>query len=753
MRTLPTVLVVCSISVTGLAGQTAAPPPAARTAPSAQEFHVTAAGSEVELDGRLDESAWQSATAIPIRYEWFPGDSTPATIETTCLVTFDRSHLYVGFRAKDSHPGSIRANLADRDAPFQDDTVGFMLDTFNDGRRAFQFRINARGVQMDAFNSDVDGSEDWSWDAIWDARTVIAEDGYTVEVAIPFSSLRFPRTAGAQTWGFLAMRDVPRSTRVRLRSNYTDRNRTCLVCQFDKLTGFEAITPGKNIEFDPTFTVARTDVRDPFPAGSLQAGDADPQAGLSARWSVTPNVVFSGTINPDFYQVEADAAQLDVNTRFQLFFPEKRPFFLEGQDFFSTPIEAVFTRTVVDPRWGAKLSGKEGPHGFGFFSTQDDRTGITIPGYEGSGFQSLPQHNVGTVLRYRRDLGKAGSTLGALYTGRQSTEGESYSNRLGGIDGLFRLSGTNSIGAQWLASRTNYPGSIAEEFNQRVDPFTGQAYAFNYNHGSRHWQWGAQSNGASPEFRADSGFVPQVDIRVYRGNAGYTFLGSTDKWFNEIFIGGGADRTEDWHGERASWGCDFPIEYSGRWQMSVEYNPACNYEYYLGQRYTNFRHNFSWSIRPSGLFSLYFSSGIGGTIDFDNARKADQVRLSTGGTFNLLARIEGSVDYTRFALDVAPGRLFTANQAQTRILYHLSLKTFVRAIVQYTDIDRDPSLYTFPVTERSKRLFTQFLFSHKLNPQTVFLVGYSDNGVGTPTITVTKTDRTFFLKIGYAWVL
>jgi hypothetical protein len=153
------------------------------------------------------------------------------------------------------------------------------------------------------------------------------------------------------------------------------------------------------------------------------------------------------------------------------------------------------------------------------------------------------------------------------------------------------------------------------------------------------------------------------------------------------------------------------------------------------------------------LFSLYFSSGIGGTIDFDNARQADQVRLSTGGTFNLLARIEGSVDYTRFALDVAPGRLFTANQAQTRILYHLSLKTFVRAIVQYTDIDRDPSLYTFPVTERSKRLFTQFLFSHKLNPQTVFLVGYSDNGVGTPTITVTKTDRTFFLKIGYAWVL
>ena len=533
---------------------------------------MAAAASPVEVDGRLDEQAWQQATPIPIRYEWFPGDNSPASIETTCLVTFDRRHLYIGFRAKDASPDAIRANLADRDAPFQDDTVGFMLDTFNDGRRAFQFRINARGVQMDAFNSDVDGSEDWAWDAIWDARTAIGADGYTVEVAIPFSSLRFPRTSGAQTWGFLAMRDVPRSTRVRLRSSYTDRNRACLVCQFDKITGFEAITPGRNIEFDPTVTVARTDLRDQFPDGDLRAGDADPQAGLSARWSVTPNLVLSGTLNPDFYQIEADAAQLEVNTRFQLFFPEKRPFFLEGSDFFTTPIEAVFTRTVVDPNWGIKLSGKEGAHGFGVFAAQDNRTGITIPGYEESAFQSLDQHYVSTVFRYRRDLGAGGSTLGAIYAGREGTEGEPYSNRVGGIDGLFRLTPADSIRAQWLSSRTAYPSSVAAEFDQPAEPFTGHAYTFNYNHGTRNWNWGAQSSGNSPEFRADSGFVPQVDLRVYRGNVGYTFLGSTTRWFNQIFIGAGADRSEDWNGDRASWGCDVPIEYSGRWQMSVSYN-------------------------------------------------------------------------------------------------------------------------------------------------------------------------------------
>ena len=157
MKTIGTALVVCSISATSLAQTTT--PPAARAVPAPQEFQVAGAASPVEVDGRLDEQAWQQATPIPVRYEWFPGDNSPASIETTCLVTFDRRHLYIGFRAKDASPDAIRANLADRDAPFQDDTVGFMLDTFNDGRRAFQFRINARGVQMDAFNSDMNGNK------------------------------------------------------------------------------------------------------------------------------------------------------------------------------------------------------------------------------------------------------------------------------------------------------------------------------------------------------------------------------------------------------------------------------------------------------------------------------------------------------------------------------------------------------------------------------------------------------------------
>jgi hypothetical protein len=722
----------------------------AQPAVSPQQFQVRRSDAPIRVDGTLDEPAWQHAIVIPLKYEWFPGNNTAATVETTCRITFDDTHFYVAFTAKDPQPGSIRANLADRDAPFLDDTVGFMVDTFNDGRRAFQFRVNARGVQMDAFNSDVEGSEDWSWDAIWDAKTRVDDQGYTVEIAVPFSSLRFQRTGAVQTWGFMASRDMPRSSRLRMRSTITDRDRACLVCQFDKLTGLEGINPGRNIELDPTVTAARTDTRQPFPGGDFRRGDADYAAGLSARWSVTPNVVVSGTLNPDFYQVEADSAQLDVNTRFQLFFPEKRPFFLEGADFFATPIEAVFTRTVADPRWGLKVTGKEGPHAFGIAAAQDAVTGISLPGYESSDFVSRDKRYLSNVFRYRRDVGTNGSTIGALYAGR---EGDAYANRVGGLDANLRLSAADTVRMQWLGSHTEYPDDVAAEAGAGADPIRGSAFTVNYSHGARIWNWRAAVGGISPEFRADSGYMPQVGLRRYSGAIGRNFSGGANRWFNQIYIGVGADRTEDWKGERASWGCDFPIEYSGRWQMTFSYNPACNKEYYLGNTYNNWRHNVSWSIRPSGQFSLNARATLGGAVDFVNAQKADQTVFSGGGTFNIFGRLSGDVSHTYQALNVAAGRLYTANLTQGRLVFHLNIRTYVRAIFQYTDIDRTNGLIGVVTQPDVRRLFTQWLFNYKLNPQTVLLVGYSDNSQGGQSLQLTRANRTFFLKIGYAWTM
>jgi hypothetical protein len=717
-----------------------------------QHLQVRRVDLPVKVDGTLDEPIWQQATPIPLRYEWFPGNNTPASVETTVRVAYDRERLYVAFRATDPNPSAIRANLADRDVPFLDDTVGFMIDTFNDGRRAFQFRVNARGVQMDAVNSDVDGSEDWSWDAIWESASQVSADGYTVEVAVPFSSLRFPRTGGAQTWGFMASRDMPRSSRVRMRTTVTDRDRACLICQFDKLTGFDGLEAGRNLELDPTVTAARSDVRSPFPSGSFTSGEADYEAGLSARWSVSPNVVFSGTLNPDFYQVEADSAQLDLNNRFQLFFPEKRPFFLEGADLFSTPLDLVFTRTIADPRWGAKLTGKEGHHAFGVSVAQDAVTGIMLPGYESDDFVGLPERHISTIGRYRLDIGSRGSTIGALYAGR---EGDRYANRVGGVDANLRLSQADTLRLQVVGSHTEDPVTVEPAIGGRARRHAavrGASYAVRYNHQDERWSWRLNTTGISPEFRADSGFMPQVGARFYSAGASRAFFGGTDRWFNQIVIGAGADRTEDWQGSRASWGCDLPIEYLGRLQMSFNYTPACNREYYQGRTYDNFRHNIGWSIRPSGTYSFGVNATLGGAVDFANARKADQTRIDVNGSFNLFGRLSGEAGHSYQALDVAGGRLFTANLTQAKVLLHLNLRTYIRAIVQYTDIDRTTGLYRFPVADQTRRVFTQWLFNYKVNPQTVVLLGYSDNAMGDRTIDLTRTNRTLFLKVGYAWL-
>lgn len=733
---------VCVLSPAHAFAQTAAP----------QQLQVRRTDKPVKIDGALDDALWQQATPIPLKYEWFPGNNTPVSVETTVMVAFDSEQLYVAFRAKDPNPSQIRANLADRDAPFLDDTVGFMIDTFNDGRRAFQFRINARGVQMDAVNSDVDGSEDWSWDAIWDSAARVTDDGYTVEVAVPFSSLRFPRTSAVQTWGFMAARDMPRSSRVRMRTTITDRDRACLICQFDKLTGFEGLEAGRNLELDPTFTAARSDVRSPFPSGTFTSGDADYEVGLSARWSVTPNVVFSGTLNPDFYQVEADSAQLDLNNRFQLFFPEKRPFFLEGADLFSTPLDLVFTRTVADPRWGTKLTGKEGAHAFGLSVAQDSVTGIMLPGYESDDYLGLSERHVSTIGRYRLDIGSRGSTIGALYAGR---EGDRYANRVGGLDANLRLSQADTLRVQIAGSHTEDPITVQPAIGggpQRQQAIRGASYAVRYNHRDQRWNWNANATGISPEFRADSGFMPQVGARFYSASATRIFIGGGERWFNEIAIGAGADRTEDWQGERASWGCDLPISYLGRLQMSFNYTPACNREYYQGRTYDNFRHNIGWSIRPSGTYSFGVNATVGGAVDFANARKADQTRVDVNGTFNLFGRLSGEAGHTYQALDVAGGRLFTANLTQAKMLFHLNLRTYIRAIVQYTDIDRTPGLYQFPVADQTRRVFTQWLFNYKINPQTVLLLGYSDNAMGDRTVDLTRANRTLFMKVGYAWL-
>ena len=718
---------------------------------------VTMAEGPIRIDGNLDEGAWRTAARLEIVYEWQPGENIPAPVKSVCLITHDDSRLLIGFRCDDPEPGRIRAHLMDRDAIdtfVQDDHVSFMLDTFDDERRAFQFRVNPLGVQADAVFSELDGFEDFSWDAIWESAARITASGFTVEVAIPFNQLRFPKGGAAMTWGFEADRSYPRTVRHRLSSHPRDRNVNGIIRQFNRVSGFEGISPGRNIQLTPTLTADRTDVRSGFPDGPMERGRIGLDPGLTARWGVTPNMMLNATLNPDFSQVEADVAQLDVNTRFALFYPEKRPFFLEGADFFLTPVQAVFTRTVADPLWGGKLTGKSGRGAFGAFVARDRLNNLLFPSNQGSASATLDEAVTGGVFRYRHDVGK-GSTLGALYAGRSGT---GYGNHVAGVDGFLRLGPKDSITFQGLRSETRYPDALAGDLDQRRGSFGGNALWVGYQHLGRDWGGFASYLDMDPGFRADSGFVPRVDYRmidleVDRFVYGLRGGGKRGKWFDSLHFWVRAYRTDDHKGRltdsRVALGC----QYLGPLQSEATAIVRWNQEYYQGRLYDVSDVFAQIWTNPAGGARFGLVGNVAKAIDYANARPAEALRLGPAAELGIGRHLNLGLSHSLERLSDGGNRIYTANLFQARVVYNIDTRCFLRAIVQYEKVGRDQAMYGVPVDARARSVFAQLLFSYKLNPQTVLFLGYSDNSSAVAARSLVRADRTFFLKLGYAWMM
>ena len=712
-------------------------------------YEIRRATSAITVDGVLDEPAWRDAAVLRLEYETRPAENEPPPVETEVLITYDERRFYAAFRAFDPEPSAIRAHLQDRDTIFNDDLVGIKLDPFNDERRAFQFFVNPLGVQFDSLEDEVSGNEDLSWDVIWSSRGRITEQGYVVEIAVPFHQLRFPREGGVQTWGFDAVRFHPRDQTRRIALQPVDRNIACQLCQMSKVRGVEGITPGRNLELVPTITSGRTDEREDFPTGPLSEGSVDSEVGFTGRWGMTPNLTLNVALNPDFSQVEADAAQLDVNNRFALFFPEKRPFFLEGADFFSTPFDVVFTRTVADPSWGAKLTGKQGPHAMGVFVARDEITNLIFPGSTGSDGTSLDLETTDAVVRYRRDLGDS-SALGVLLTSR---EGDGYSNQVAGIDGLWRPTESDTIRFQGLTSRSEYPADLAAEFEQPDGSFSDEALKVRYGHNARTWDWWAEYSDVGQGFRADMGFMPRGEYTFLQGGLRRTWWGEEDDWFTEIRLGGDWDLTEDQSGRMLEEEIEVNLDVSGPQQSHLFLGVGTRDQFFDGVTFENMSFFNSWfEVRPTGDLWLGLFVGGGDAIDFANTRRGKRLFLEPDLSLNLGLRLRATLEHDFQRFEVDEGELFEANLTQLRLVYQFNVRTFVRTILQYRSIERDPALYVDEVDAKTERLFTQLLFSYKLNPQTVLFVGYAGNREGDESVDLTESNRTLFFKFGYAFV-
>jgi len=762
-RRRPFLLAILVPVLTLLAAAASPPPRERQTAPSPlpadalPPVPLAKADAPVKIDGVLDDPAWEKAARLDIAYEWMPGDNSSPPVRTEVLLAYDETAFYLAYRCFDPEPAAIRAHLMDRDDTdtlIQDDHISFMLDTFNDERRAFQFRVNPLGVQADAAFSEQDGSEDFSWDAIWQSAGRIEEFGYAVEVALPFNQLRFPAGAGGQTWGFEAERSYPRNVRHRMSSHPRDRDKICLLCQFNKITGFQGITPGINLQLTPTLTVDRTDKRPDFPEGGLEAGEAKAHPGLTARWGLTPNLTLNAALNPDFSQVEADAAQLDVNTRFALYYPEKRPFFLEAADFFMTPLEVVFTRSVADPLWGGKITGKIGREALGFFAARDRINNLIFPSNQGSRSACLEADVTSGVFRYRHDIGK-GSTLGGIYAGRV---GDDYYNHAGGLDGFFRLGDKDQITFQFLHTETRYPDGLAAERDQPRGRFGGNALAFRYLHLSRNWLYAARYETISPDFRADSGYMPRVDTKeidlevdafLYGVRAG----GKKGAWFDILQFWARAYRIEDFSGRLTDSRVALGAAYGGPLQSQFIMIGRWNQEYFSGTLYDTSDAVIQAALKPAGGMSFLLTANAAKAVDYANGRPAFAVRFGPDASFALGRHFNLGLSYSLERLTHESDRIYTAHLLQGKLVFNLNTRCFLRLIAQFQDVGRVPEMYSFPVPAASRDLFTQVLFSYKLNPQTVLFLGYSDNAFGSRGIDLVRADRTFFFKIGYAWVM
>ncbi len=713
-------------------------------------YQILRASSEVTIDGVIGDEEWSGALTLELKYEISPGENTKPPVRTVVFLAFDESHVLVAFRAYDPDPSTIRARYRDRDTTMGDDNVAVTLDTFNDERRAYEFWVNPLGAQLDAIYNDVQKNFDRSWDAIWLSAGRLTEFGYEVEIGIPFNQIRFQPTHGPQVWGLDLTRTWPRSDQVRIGLFPRERGANSYLAQEDKIIGFEGVSPGRNLEFVPTLTGFALQQRPDFPDSLEVEEEESLDLGATVRWGITPNITLSGAVNPDFSQIEADAVQLAVNERFTLFFDEKRPFFLESSDYFETGLDLLYTRMIADPSAALKVTGKLGRHTVGLFTALDDVTNLVVPGVEGSDSGSYDTSNTATVARYRYDLG-ADSTIGAMLTDREGTNG--YFNRVFTIDGQLRPTESDSFTVDAAWSSTQYSPEMQLDLDLTGEEISDHALAVEYVHTTRNWFAFAEYQDFGNDFRADLGFIPRVGFREGNAGAGYMWWGEEDNWYNRLELGGFAARNQDQDGGLLSDRGQIWFEGQGPLQSNFHLELGRQTEVYEGVRFEDMViPALSFRMWPSAWFRFHIFVVLGNWIDFTNVQPADRVRVRGEIEFNLGRHFELELEYLHSSLEVAGGRLYEAKVPQMSAIWQFNTRTFVRAIVQYTDVSRNPTLYEDEVEALDRDFFVQLLFSYKVNPQTVAFLGYSEGAQQTTDIPMTTIGRAVFAKIGYAWL-
>jgi len=661
-----------------------------------------------------------------------PADGTQPSQNTDVYLAYDDHNLYAVFVCWDTEPGKIRARMTRREDIFSDDSAEIMIDTFHDARRAYAFAVNPFGIQWDALwtegsigtgtAGDFSGF-DPSFDTVWRSDGRLTDRGYLALIAVPFKSLRFPQT-DKQEWGILLNRSIPRTNE----NIFWPRISNRIQGRFNQAAtavGLEHISPARNVQLIP-YGIFRSfrdiDQRDPnHPL--FESRTFKPDVGLDGKFILHGRFVLDATVNPDFSQIESDEPQITVNQRFEVFFPEKRPFFLENSNFFTTPINLVFTRRIAHPEFGLRLTGKSGPWAVGVLATDDRAPGEVVP--------PLDPHSgdraTFTIARVSRDILDQ-STIGAIFTDREF--GGGY-NRVGGIDANLKLNQNWRIqGAAVASSTLNVDGTHS----------AGPGYKVDLERAGRKLNLQGLYLDYSPGFVTETGFVNRVDIRQQNINAAYTVRpegkyliswGPTIKQFSiwdhrgtalDYFVMPGfrVDLT------RGTWVNVHPFAYDDVYLRPQDYTGLTKVNDYP-QPFWGIEGATSWVKQID--FTWFFVSGAG--VNFNpSAGRVPVIGHEDQGNFTFTVHASGRlrIDNT-YLLEHIRERdthltAVTNHIFRSKWNWQFTRELSARVILQYNSVLSNPLLSSLSPT---KNFNTDFLITYLIHPGTAIYVGYNTN--------------------------
>ena len=698
--------------------------------------------------GNIPESA-----AVRNFRQYQPGDGSPASLETTAFVWYDNDNFYAFFDCVDE-PSHVRARMTKREGIGDDDQVMLLLDTFQDRRRAYYFAVNPLGIQRDGILTEGQGT-DYSYDTVWRSEARMTDRGFNVFITIPFKNLRFSNAVD-QTWGIALGRYIPANSESSYWPYLTSRVNG-FASQFASLRGLNRLSAGHNLQLVPYGAFTGSRYLDTTAPAFVRANEG--RVGLDSKLVLRDALTLDVTANPDFSQVESDDPQVTVNKRFEVFFPEKRPFFIENAGLFETPEQLVFSRRIVDPSIGIRLTGKMGRWAVGVLGTDDRAQGARYA--ETSPYSG--RRATAAVVRVQREIGRE-SSVGLLVTDRQFAASD---NRTGAADIRLKL-GSNVV----------FTGQVIRSEDRELDGTSSQGSAANASvaWSGRHFTYSSSFRQRSPDFEAALGFIKRVDIRETGHFASYYWR--PEKGALMAFGPTGyASIDWDYSGKRTDWFVQPQLDFYFRRQYGVSVGHAQSYEFFNG---IDFNESTTF-VTAYTAHSRHWSANVGLTFGTSPNYSpppgvppslGDAGSLATGLTLRPAQwlRIGNTYYYSHLATRPGAGAarkpseaVFTNHISRTAVNVQFTRALSFRALIDYNTLEPTPSLIQ---QEVSKGLSGDVLATYLVNPFTAIYAGYTRNyrnldiadRSGRPTLLLLPKPSTLnssqvFVKISYRFGL